>query len=101
MAVGLYSGGRPALFPARRTSECERVMWYWGSGYGWGMAIFGAIMMLVLWGGIVVLIVYLAGWILRGRPSPSDRSLELLRQRLAAGEITPEEFERVRTVLQG
>ena len=77
------------------------MMWYWGSGYGWGMQVFGAVMMLVFWGGFAALIVVLVRAVGRGRPTPADGAFETLRRRLAAGEITTEEYERIRKVLQG
>jgi len=74
------------------------MMWYWGYGQGWTWA--GALVMLAFWVAFFIL----AGWIVRTymRPHPDSRSaLDTLRQRLASGEITPEEFERTRKVLQG
>ena len=76
-------------------------MMYWGSGYGWGMAVFGILMMLVLWGGVAALIVFVVRSLSGPRPAPTDSAMETLRRRLAVGEITPEEFERIRKVLQG
>jgi uncharacterized membrane protein len=77
------------------------MMWYWGSGYGWGMAMFGFLMMLLFWGGIALGIVYLVRSLGRSQPTQSDRAMDTLRQRLATGEITSEEFERLTKVLQG
>lgn len=37
------------------------MMWFWGSGFGWSMWVFGAVMMVVLWAGIAWLIVMLVG----------------------------------------
>jgi putative membrane protein len=77
------------------------MMWYWGSGYGWGMAIFGMLMMLVFWGGIIAAIVFVARAVTGPRFGPGDSALAELRRRLAAGDISPEEFDRLRKVLQG
>jgi len=77
------------------------MMWYWGSGYGWGMAVFGVLMMLLFWGGIALAIAYLVRSLGGSRPTQSDSAIDTLRRRLAAGEITPEEFDRIRKVLQG
>lgn len=77
------------------------MMWYWGSGYGWGMWLFGALMMLVFWGGLFGLILYIANRFGRATPASPDSALEALKRRLASGEITTEEFEQVRKVLQG
>jgi len=77
------------------------MMWYWGSGSGWGMALFGALMMLLFWGAIAVAIVYLVRSLGGSRPRQSDGAMDTLRRRLAAGEITSDEFERISKVLQG
>jgi uncharacterized membrane protein len=74
------------------------MMWYWGYNNGWPMA--GLVIMVLFWAGFFVL----AGWIIRtyGRPHRSaDSAIDTLRQRLAAGQITAEEFEQTRKVLQG
>jgi putative membrane protein len=76
------------------------MMWYWGSAYGWGMAVFGVLMMLLFWGGIAVAIAYLVRSLGGSRPPQSDGAIDTLRRRLATGEITPEEFDRISKVLQ-
>ena len=75
------------------------MMWDWGSGYGWGMMLGGSLMMLLFWGGLALLIVLLVRSFGGGRQV--DSASDALRRRLAAGEITPEEYERTRKVLQG
>jgi putative membrane protein len=77
------------------------MMWYWGSGFGWGMTMFGVLMMVLFWGGIAVAFVYLARSLGRSRPRQVESAMDILRRRLAAGEITSEEFEHVSKVLQG
>jgi putative membrane protein len=77
------------------------MMWYWGAGYGWGMAMFGILMMLLFWGGIALTIVYLVRSLGGSRATQSENAMDTLRRRLAAGEITSEEFERISKVLQG
>lgn len=77
------------------------MMWYWGSGYGWGMAVFGALMMILFWGGIALAIVYVVRSLNGSQPRHADSAMDTLRRRLAAGEITTEEFERINKVLQG
>ena len=77
------------------------MMWYWGSGNGWGMALFGALMMILFWGGIALAIVYLVRSYGGSRPRQSDIAIDTLQRRLAAGEIKSEEFERISKVLQG
>jgi putative membrane protein len=68
-------------------------------GYGpWAMLL-GGLMMLLFWGGLIVLVV----WALRqfaGRPTGEDPTA-ILKRRLAAGEITREQYEQSRKALQG
>lgn len=68
----------------------------WGGGYG----LMGGFMMLVFWGAVIALIVFLA-LRFRGdtvRPSDPD-AREMLRRRYANGEIDDEEFRRLKATL--
>ena len=77
------------------------MMWDWGSGYGWGMWIFGTLMMLLFWGGLIALAIFVVRALAGPKQTSGESAIEILRRRLAAGEITPEEFERTRKILQG
>ena len=74
------------------------MMWpYYGDGWSW---LWMAGMMVVFWGAVVFAIV----WVVRALTAPKrgvDDSITTLRKRLAAGEITPDEFEKTRKILQG
>jgi putative membrane protein len=72
-------------------------------GYGmspWMWAVMGTLMIVPL-AGLSVLIVWAVRTIGGQRPVSSDSPLDVLNRRLAAGEITPEEFEKTRRHLQG
>ncbi len=58
-----------------------------------------AAMMLLFWAGLVALAV----WLVRSfvRPRRDDDAMSTLRRRLAAGEITQDEFEKTKHILQG
>jgi putative membrane protein len=81
------------------------MMGYWGYGPGFGwwwipMAIFWVLIII----GIVLLVVWLLGQARAraGGPGPSgSRALDILRERYARGEITREEYERMRRDLEG
>ena len=75
------------------------MMWDWGSGYGLGMSLVGAFMMVLVWGGGIALVI-LAVRAFSG-PKQPDSTTETLRRRLAIGQITPEEYERTRKALLG
>lgn len=73
------------------------MMWgYYSDAWTW---LLMAGVMVLFWGGIAVLVVY----VVRGVTGPRGgaQALGVLRQRLASGEITQEEFEKTRRVLQG
>lgn len=76
------------------------MMWYWGSS-GWGMTAVGILMMVVFWGGALALIVTLVRGAASPRADQQDAALAVLRKRLAAGEISPEDYERVRRLIGG
>jgi uncharacterized membrane protein len=71
------------------------MMWGWNYYDGWG------------WLGITVMILLfsvLAVWAIRAFSAPrqdSDSAMATLRQRLAAGQISQDEFEKSKKVLQG
>jgi uncharacterized membrane protein len=55
-----------------------------------------------IWMGAWALVLVSVVWLLVREPHRDDRedALETLRSRLARGEITPEEFERARRLLE-
>lgn len=74
-------------------------------GWGWGMGLLGGLGMLLIWGLIIGLVVWLVILLTRSgqggasRSMPSDSVLDTLRRRLAAGELTPQEFDELRQKL--
>lgn len=78
----------------------------WDGGWGIGGWLTMSLMMLVFWGGLVVLVVFLVrGSDRSGAPSqtttPGRGADQLLAERFARGEIDEEEFTRRREVLRG
>ena len=74
-------------------------------GWAWGLAMaLGALSMLAFWGalivGVVLLVRWLAGTTARSGAAPHESPLDILRRRYAAGEITREEYEQMRQVLE-
>lgn len=83
--------------------------WYGGGFPGGGMMILGWITMLLVVVGLVVLVAWAARKMSGGEPRPNreagewaggDVALATLRRRYAAGEISREEFERMRADLE-
>lgn len=71
----------------------------WGGGYG----VFGGLMMLVFWGVIIALIVLAVHWLRDNSGTGGKRSadaLDILRERLAKGEIDEEEYRRRKAALE-
>lgn len=62
----------------------------------------GILAMIVFWIGVILLVIWGASALFptTGRTGGPD-ALEILRQRYARGEISREEFEQARSVLQG
>ena len=72
------------------------MMWGYDAGWGW---LWMAAMMVVFWGGVVTLIVFAIRTFAPGKGS--DAAVEILRKRLAGGEINQEEFDRTLKALHG
>jgi len=71
-------------------------MMNWGN-YGWGMG-FGWIFMVFFWALVILGIVYIVQAISRraGQSGREETPLDILKKRYAKGEITKEEFERMK-----
>ena len=71
-------------------------MMHWGD-YGWGMG-FGWIFMILFWALVILGIVYTVQAISRraGRSGAEETPLDILKMRYAKGEITREDFERMK-----
>ena len=77
------------------------MMW----GTGWGNWILGFLMMVLFWGGLVVLVLLaLRGWDANQRRGGSNAhrpdARGVLEERFAKGEISEDEFEQRRGVLE-
>lgn len=90
---------------AQGPGEMER----WGMSawqWGWGHMMFGGVMMIVFWGGIILLIVLLARWIGKPGIGPSQpcatapTPLDILKARFARGEIDETEYSERKKVLK-
>ena len=76
---------------------------YMGSGFNWGWMVFGGVMMLLFWGGLISLVVWLVRNSNSSRGQPPNEVLrglesgiEILDRRYASGEIDREEFEQIK-----
>lgn len=77
----------------------------WHSDWGWGHMFFGSLMMILFWGGLILVIVLAVRWLGSGSAQgygsqpPGKRPLDILQERFAHGEIDQEEFENRKRLL--
>jgi putative membrane protein len=74
------------------------MMWYGGFGE---MGLFGPLMMLLFWGGIILLTAWAFKAFSGGRNVPRERAEDILKRRLASGELTQDQYEQSRKAIQG
>jgi putative membrane protein len=70
-----------------------------GPGGGWGPMMgygFGGMLMWIIWIAIIGVLIYLVMQATKGRGQAGETPLEILKKRYAKGEITKEEFDRMR-----
>jgi putative membrane protein len=81
----------------------------WGFD-GWWMMVIGLLVMLLFWGGLIVLVVFAIRAILPSGRRGDERysgttggqtSLDILKARYARGEISREEYLNIRSDLEG
>ena len=69
---------------------------------GYGFGFMGVGMMVAFWGILIVLGYFALRWLIdRGQQANRPDALDILKERLARGEIDPGEYEARRKVLQG
>ncbi len=91
--VGVLSGvGAPM------TAWAQQRPYDWGMHYMWGPWGIGMMLMMLVFGGLVIVALILGiRWLItEGKEPRSDSALDILRQRYARGEISKEEFETLK-----
>lgn len=81
------------------------MMWGFGNNpMGWGFGLFGGIFMLIFWILIIAGIVALVRWLMvsqsRGTHSQSKTPSDILKERYAKGEVSKEEFDKMKKDLE-
>jgi len=74
-------------------------------GFGMGFGLFGFLLMILFWGAIIALGVWLVGNLFPKAGSTAgsqagESALEILKRRYARGELTREEYEAMRHDLE-
>ena len=72
-------------------------MWHGMEGIGWGWLGLGLLHMVVFWGLVILALVALFKWMVGGAGTSS--AIDILKARYAKGELTREEFERLKREL--
>lgn len=73
-------------------------MMHW-NGYGWGMGVGGWLLMILFWVLIILAVIYIARAVSNGRQK-EETALDILKKRYAKGEISKEEFEKMKDDLE-
>lgn len=81
-------------------------MMWWDHGWGWGDWLGMSLTMLVLWGAVISVIVWLVATLVRNRSKqnttpPPPRPEDLLAERFARGEIDEAEYQHRLRLLRG
>ncbi|MCH8505892.1 MAG: SHOCT domain-containing protein [Ectothiorhodospiraceae bacterium] len=92
----------PATAPMASPALAQRYEDYhgfWHPASGWGHMLFGGLMMIIFWGGVIALIVLLIHWLggpgdSRSHKERAPDALDILKQRYARGEIDREEYQQ-------
>ncbi len=92
--VPVSAPGGPAMGALRVLDMDDDGGWHMGSGW-W---IVMPIMMVLFWGGVIAVAVWGIRQFTRGRDK-GQSPLDIAKERLARGEITKEEFDRIRSDL--
>ncbi len=95
-----------APLPVAAQTVTERPdYWHYGWEWGWGHMLFGSLMMILFWGGIILVIVLATRWLGRessrgtAPPAAGKTPLDILQERFARGEIDKEEYEERKRLL--
>jgi putative membrane protein len=76
------------------------MMGFYGYNMSGWMWVVGTLMMLLFWGGLAALIV-VAVRAFAGPRGTQESADEILKRRLAAGQITQDEYDKTRQALHG
>jgi putative membrane protein len=92
--------------PARRSEQGGRPIMMYGYGFGWGWLMwFGGVLIIMILAALIVLIVrtFTTGAPERTRHQPSTQvssARQIAEERLARGELTPDEFREIVKALE-
>ena len=77
------------------------MMWHFYRGmHGIGFGYFGFFMGIIFWIGLIIGLIFLIKWLITQSGTKHETPLEILKRRYAKGEITKEDFERMKKDLE-
>ena len=71
-----------------------------GYGFGYGPGFFGVGMMILFWAIVIGAAVLVVRWLMERDRTSRNSALDILKERLARGEIDPEEYEARKKALE-
>lgn len=101
-AFGMLTAGLLPWWAVAQSAADRPDYWHHGWGWSWGHMIFGSVMMVLFWGGVILVIVLLVRRLGSGAGSeapPGKAALDILQERFARGEIDQQEYEERKRVL--
>ena len=70
-------------------------MWHGLEGVGWGWIALGIVHVAMFWALCIGVLI----WMFSGRPPGGETAIDILKERLAKGELNLDEFERLKREL--
>jgi putative membrane protein len=111
LTIGLIALGILLVTAVTQYGQTNWTMGHGGMMGGTGMMGFGFLLMLLFWGGVIALAVWLVGLLFPGAASHStsaldgngrggETALEILKKRYARGELSKHEYQQIREDLE-
>ncbi|MBT4889431.1 MAG: hypothetical protein HON65_07760 [Rhodospirillales bacterium] len=92
------------LFALQAYADGFGMMSHHGEDMGWGHMLFGSLMMILLFGGLLFVIAFAVRWIngnsaIKTNLTNERTAMDILNERFARGEIEKEDYEERKRIL--
>lgn len=77
----------------------QRAWPWWNTGYDWPWTLLWLAFAVLFWGSLMAILIWAVRLAIRPKRN-QDRTMQVLLRRLAAGEITRDEYERIKRLVQ-
>jgi putative membrane protein len=71
------------------------MMWFYNGGMGWWM-VFGVVLMILFWGGLIAFAIWGIRRLTRHDSSGKGDPIDIAKERYARGEITKQQYEQIK-----